>query len=86
MVTRWRFWRRRNAPRISAASDDARIACAEKAIARLPDLRREVFLLHRFEDLQYDKIAQRLDIDVKEVEAHIAATLIAVRRALRDLD
>lgn len=83
---RWRFWRRRNTPRGSAASDDARIACAENAIARLPDLTREVFLLHRFDDLQYDQIAQRLDIDVKEVEAHVAATLIALRRALRDLD
>lgn len=80
------FWRRRTAPRGSAASDDARIACAENAIARLPDMTREVFLLHRFDDLQYDQIAQRLAIDVKEVETHIAATLVALRRALRDLD
>lgn len=65
---------------------DARIARAEKAIARLPDRTREVFIMHRFEDLSYERIARRLGIDVKEVEAHIAATLVAVRRALEDLD
>ncbi len=56
------------------------------AIARLPERTREVFMLHRFEDLSYERIALRLDIDVKEVEGHIAATLIALRRALKDLD
>ena len=32
------------------------------------------------------RIARRLDIDVKEVEGHIAATLIALRRALKEFD
>lgn len=60
---------------------DPEIRRAEKAIARLPDITREVFLLHRFEDMRYEQIAGRLDIDVREVEAHIAAALVAVRRA-----
>ena len=84
---RLRIWRRRQPRRRPlAAPDDARIARAEAAIARLPELTREVFFLHRFEDLSYERIARRLDIDVKEVEGHIAATLIALRRALKDLD
>lgn len=84
---RWRIWRRskpRGCP--LAAPGDARIARAEAAIAGLPELTREVFFMHRFEDLSYERIARRLDIDVKEVEGHIAATLIALRRALKDLD
>lgn len=84
---RWGIWRRRGTPdHRSVAPDNARIRHAEKAIARLPELTREVFILHRFEDLSYERVARRLGIDVKEVEAHIAATLIAVRRALSDFD
>jgi RNA polymerase sigma-70 factor (ECF subfamily) len=84
---RFRIWRRREQRRRSlAVTGDARIARAEAAIASLPELTREVFFMHRFEDLNYERIARRLDIDVKEVEGHIAATLIALRRALKDLD
>lgn len=63
---------------------DPQIRRAEKAIARLPDLTREVFLLHRFEDMRYEQIARRLDIGVKDVEDHVAAALVAVRRARED--
>ena len=84
---RWTIWRRREPRRRPlAAPSDARIARAEVAIAGLPELTREVFFLHRFEELNYECIARRLDIDVEEVEAHIAATMIALRRALKDFD
>lgn len=84
---RLRIWRRREPPRRPlAAPDDARIARAEAAIARLPELTREVFFMHRFEDLSYERIARRQGIDVKEVERHITATLIALRRALKEFD
>ena len=83
----WTIWRRREPRRRPlAAPGDARVARAEAAIAGLPELTREVFVLHRFEELSYERIARRQGIDVKEVEGHIAATLIAVRRALKDLD
>lgn len=82
---RWLIWRRCGRLPEHPAADDARIARAEEAIARLPDLTREVFLMHRFDDLDYERIARRLDIDVNEVETHIAATLIALRRALKDM-
>jgi DNA-directed RNA polymerase specialized sigma24 family protein len=82
---RLRIWRRREPRRRAlAAPDDARIARAEAAIAGLPELTRGVFFMHRFEDLSYERIARRLNIDVKEVEGHIVATLIALRRALKD--
>lgn len=82
-----RIWQWRASPlRFSAAPEDPRLARAEEAIAELPKLTREVFYMHRFEDLSYERIARRLDIDVKEVERHIAATLIALRRALKEFD
>lgn len=84
---RLRIWRRsKPRGRPLAAPDDARIARAEAAIAALPELTREVFFMHRFEDLSYERIARRQGIDVKEVEGHIAATLIELRRALQDFD
>lgn len=68
------------------APTDERMARAEMAIARLPDRTREVFILHRFEDLSYERIARRLGIGVDEVEAHVAASILALMRALRDTD
>ena len=80
----WRWW----APphRCSETPGDPRMARAEEAIAGLPKLTREVFYMHRFEDLSYERIARLLKIEVKEVEGHIAATLIALRRALKEFD
>lgn len=80
------WWRRAPAHRCSDAPGDPRLARAEEAIAGLPKLTREVFYMHRFEDLSYERIARRQGIDAKEVEGHIAATLIALRRALKDFD
>ena len=39
---------------------DPLIARLEWAIACLPEQTREVFLMHRFDDLPYDRIAHRL--------------------------
>src|SRR3546814_16907164 len=82
-----RIWRRRAPPhRCSDAQRDPRLARAEEAIAGLPKLTREVFFMHRFEDLSYERIARRLGIDAREVERHIAATLVALRHALKEFD
>lgn len=82
-----RIWRWRAPPhRSSATPGDPRLTRAEEAIAGLPKLTREVFFMHRFEDLSYECIARRLGIDAKEVEGHIAATLVALRRALKEFD
>ncbi|WP_447953910.1 sigma factor-like helix-turn-helix DNA-binding protein [Sphingopyxis chilensis] len=82
-----RIWRRRAPPhRCSDAPEDPRLARAEEAIAGLPELTRKVFFMHRLENLSYERIARRLDIDAKEVEGHIAATLIVLRHALKEFD
>ncbi|MCJ8158304.1 Arm DNA-binding domain-containing protein [Sphingomonas sp. LaA6.9] len=42
--------------------------------------------MHRIDDLPYGVIAERLDITSAEVEAHIAAALLHLARALHDED
>lgn len=63
---------------------DPQIARIEWAIARLPKRTREVFLMHRFDDLPYDRIAHRLGISEKAVEREIVRTLRAIRKARED--
>ena len=63
---------------------DPEIARVEWAIARLPKRTREVFLMHRFENLGYDRIAHRLGISEKAVEREIVRVLRAVRKARED--
>lgn len=65
---------------------DPLIARLEWAIACLPEQTREVFLMHRFDDLPYDHISHRLGISEKAVEQEIARTLCAIRKARNDYD
>lgn len=48
------------------------------ALGRLPARRREIFLLHRLDGLDYAEIARRLGIGAEEVERHIAAALLHI--------
>lgn len=52
------------------------------AIDAMPPRRREVFLLHRVDDLTYAQIARRLDVSVRVVEKHFALAM----RQLSDTD
>lgn len=63
---------------------DPEIRRVERAIARLPERTREVFLMHRFDDLGYDRIAHRLGISEKAVEQEIVRVLRAIRKARED--
>lgn len=58
------------------------LALLKRAILALPPRCREVFLMHRFEDLSYRDIAQRLGISERTVENQIAHALAVCRRAL----
>jgi len=51
-------------------------------IDKLPDKCKEVFILSRYEELKYAEIAERLDISVKTVEAHISKALKILRENL----
>lgn len=51
-------------------------------VESLPPRMRQVFVLHRIEDLSYKEIAARLDIGVRTVEWHIAEAIVRISRGL----
>ena len=52
------------------------------SIDAMPPKRREVFLMHRIEELTYAQIARRLNVSVKAVEKHVHLAM----RQLSDTD
>ena len=57
-------------------------AIIKAEIDKLPDKCKEVFILSRYEELKYAEIAERLDISVKTVEAHVSKALKLLRENL----
>jgi RNA polymerase sigma-70 factor (ECF subfamily) len=53
-------------------------------VATLPNRMREVFLLHRVDELGYKEIAAHLGISVRTVEWHIAEAIIRISKGLDD--
>lgn len=62
-----------------------RIARVQAAIEMLPEERRKVFKLSRYEGLKYREIAERLGISVKTVENQMGKALSTLREELADL-
>ena len=58
----------------------------QKAMQELSPRCREVFTLHRFEDLTYKEIAERLSISPKTVENHVAKAILHFRKSLSQLN
>ncbi len=54
------------------------------AIDKLPLQRKRVFVLSRFEGLQYKEIAQKLNISPKTVENHMGLTIKFLKEELKD--
>jgi RNA polymerase sigma-70 factor (ECF subfamily) len=55
-----------------------------KALLELPEKRREIFELSRFEGLKYHEIAEKLNINIKTVETQMTRSLEFMRKYLRD--
>lgn len=55
-----------------------------RSLDQLPPRLREVFLLHRTEELSYKQIAERLDISVGTVEQYMVQALFRLRRMMID--
>lgn len=54
----------------------------EKALRRMPEKQREVFLMSRNDELKYHEIAQRLELSIKAVEKRMKHALQFLREAL----
>src|SRR3546814_807043 len=53
-----------------------------RALAELPDRTREVFLLHRVDELAYREIGEKLGISIPTVQYHVARALAHIDAAL----
>jgi len=54
------------------------------AIKKMPQPRRDIFIMSRFKDLKNYEIAQELSISVKTVEYHISRAVSFLREELKD--
>ena len=50
-----------------------------EAVSRMPEKRREVFRMSRYQNVENKEIARRLNIDVRTVENHITNALSDIR-------
>ncbi len=74
---------------LDAAADPERYVMGAERLGRvmavidaMPERRREIFLLHRVEELTYAQIARRLGLSMKTVEKHMALAM----RQISDAD
>lgn len=51
-----------------------------EAVSRMPEKRREVFRMSRYQNVENKEIARRLNIDVRTVENHITNALSDIRK------
>jgi RNA polymerase sigma-70 factor (ECF subfamily) len=56
----------------------------EKTLSQLPERRRKIFIMSRFDGLKYKEIAKKLSISVKTVEADMGKALKLFRVNLKD--
>lgn len=54
----------------------------DQVIERLPERRRQIFRMHRFDGMKYAEIASALSLSVKTVEAEISKALQALREEM----
>ena len=52
------------------------------AVETLPPKTREVYLLHRADDLEYKTIATQLGISVRTVEWHVAQAIVRIGKSI----
>lgn len=55
------------------------------AVSNMPERRREVFRLSRYQNIENSEIALRLGIDIRTVENHITAAMAAIRTRIAEV-
>lgn len=66
--------------------DRLRLWRAERAVDRMEEVDRTVFLAIRVEELSYPEIAARFGISIADVEWHFAGSLRVLTRTLDEKD
>lgn len=66
--------------------DRLRLWRAERAVDRMHGMDRKVFLAIRVDEMSYSQIAVRFGISVADVEAHFAASLRIMMKAMDEND
>lgn len=56
----------------------------EQAIESLPEARRRIFIMNRYEGLKYREIAEKLDLSMKTVESQMSKALQFLREQLKE--
>ena len=69
------------APDVAAEVSDMRERY-RKAIDGLPPRTKEVYLLHRAEELGYRQIADQLGISIRTVEWHVAQAIVRINKSI----
>lgn len=87
IVKRWRDRVAAEPEPLAPAADEELLAgtlaeAIENAVAKLPEKRRQVFLLSREQELSYSAIAEVLGISIKTVENQMARALKTLREQL----
>lgn len=57
----------------------------EESIKKLPQQCREIFILSRYEEMQNDKIAEKLGVSVSTVKTQISRALVKIKRDLHEV-
>ncbi len=73
-------------PQLDQVAASQTMAILKQTIIELPPKCRLVFMLSRFDGMQNQAIADKLDISIKMVEKHIARAMVACRAAVGDRD
>lgn len=55
-----------------------------RTLAGLPERRRQIFRMHRFDGKKYAEIAEELSLSVKTVEAEMTKALLALRKEIEN--
>ena len=75
---------RETSPHTDSISEKEIQRLAAEAVRKMPEKRRMVYELSRRDGLKYAEIAEKLNISVKTVEAHLSAALEHLRMHLKD--
>ena len=73
-------------PPSQSAEEDRERQLLIWAIQQLPQLSRDVFVLHRFAGMPLEQIAEHLSIEKRAVETRLAAALVRLSRAVDEAD